>query len=114
MIPVACTSHALTVTEELENKTGIKKEVEKRKPSVDRRVGEWLAGEQNLVGYTYKSAEGEFLIKFHSDPRLETKDRTGLLEAGRRPHKTSWEGVAAAYGEAAKAAGVTLKSRFDH
>lgn len=111
-VPVAFTSHCITVTEELENRSGVKKEVERLKPSVDRRIGEWLAGEQNLVGYAYKSAEGEFLLKFHSDPRLESKDRTGLFEKGRKPIKTSWTAVVDAYNDAAKAAGVTLRSRW--
>lgn len=111
-LPVAFISHALTATEELESVSGIKKEVEKRKPSVDRRVAEWLAGEQNLVGYAYKSEEGKFLVKFHSDARLETKDRTGLLEKLRKPLPLDFKIVSETYAAQAKAAGIELRSRF--
>ncbi len=111
-VSVAFISHAMNTTEELESISGIKKEVEKSKPSVDRRVAEWLAGRQNLVGYAYKSADGQFLLKFHSDHRLETKDRTGFFEAYKKPILNSWDGVVKIYNDAAKAKGVEIRSRW--
>lgn len=112
VVNVGFTSHALTASEEVEGANGIKKEIEKRKPSADRRIAEWLAGELNLVGYAYKSAEGKFLIKFHSDARLETKDRTGLLETLHRPFPTDWATIRSAYDAQAAAAGIELRSKW--
>lgn len=112
VISVSFISHAVMATEELESTSGVKKEVEKRRPSVDQRVGKWIAGEQNLVGYAYKSLEGHFLIKFKSDHRLETKDRTGFFEAYGKPIVNSWDEVTKVYNEMAKTKGIEIRSRW--
>lgn len=112
-VPIACISHEEIRTEEVENASGIKSEIEMRVPSLHHKTSKWLAGEQNLVGYAYKDPKGGFLIKFHSDPRLETKDRTGLLAAYKKPFPTDWATVEAAYNAQAEKEGIILRSQYE-
>lgn len=112
VVPIALVSHAVDGSETVESESGVKKEVDKRKPSVDKRIAGWIAGEQNLVGYTYKALGEKYLIKFHADASLETKDRPGLLASYGKPFPTNWAAVEKAYNDAAKAANIELRSKW--
>ncbi len=115
-IPVAFTSHEKDRTVLAEDANGVSQEVVIAGPSLHDKPANWLAGEVNLVGHTYKSVGGQFMVKFHSDARLETKDRTGIFEAYRKPIMLppgkAFETVKAVYEAQAKAMGITLKSRW--
>jgi hypothetical protein len=112
IMPIAMTSHVSTITKPVESKSGIEKDVEKIVPSIKRSLNEWLSGWVPIVGYAYKSAEGEFLVKFHSHFRLESKCRDSILEGIKKPYPNKFEVVAKAHDDGLKAKGYRYSEEF--
>jgi hypothetical protein len=94
LAPVGMTSHAAQITKPVEGRGGVEKDVEKFVPSVRVKIAEWISGWVPLVGFAYKSAEGDFLVKFHSHHRLESKCRDRTLEKIKKPFPNDYATVA--------------------
>ena len=111
-VNVTVISHCNSEKVELVQGNGMVKEVTRWQPTFKgNKAAQYLDGVVNCIGHVRKDAQGQYTITFKGAPTTAAGDRTGLLErVGEQP--LNWAKVEQAYNDAAKAAGLEVRSRW--